>query len=137
MAEQENIKTAREGVEAFSAKDWNRYRAVLAPDSVYDEKGTQRRVQGADQIIEGSQGWVQAFPDAKGTVGTAIASGDTVVLEITWEGTQTGPLPGPSGTIPPSGKRTAVPAVQVLRLEGGKIKETRHYFDMMTLLQQL
>lgn len=137
MAEQENIKVAREEVDAFSAKDWNRYRAVMTPDTVYDEKGTQRRVQGVEQVIAVSQGWTQAFPDAKGTVGTAVASGDTVVLEITWEGTQTGPLQGPGGTIPPSGKRAIVPAVQVLQLEGGKIKEMRHYFDLMGMLQQL
>jgi limonene-1,2-epoxide hydrolase len=30
-----------------------------------------------------------------------------------------------------------IPAVQVVTVEGGKIKEKRHYFDMMGMLQQL
>ena len=75
--------------------------------------------------------------DAKGTVTNALASGNTAVLEITWEGTQTGPLVGPGGTIPPSGKRQVTPAAFLMTFEGDRIKEGRQYFDSMTLLQQL
>jgi steroid delta-isomerase-like uncharacterized protein len=137
MAEQDNIRIAQENVAAFNAKDWTRFKATLSPQSVYDEKGTQRRVQGADQVAKVSQDWAQTFPDAKGTVSSAIASGDTVVLELTWEGTQTGPLQGPAGEFPASGKRVKLPAVQVVTLQGGKITDTRHYFDSTTLMQQL
>ena len=137
MTDQGNIQTAQENVAAFSAKDWTRFKATLSPQSVYDEKGTQRRVQGADEVVKLSQGWAQAFPDAKGTVTSAIASGDTVVLELTWEGTQTGPLQGPAGEFPASGKRVKLPAVQVFTLQGGKITETHQYFDSTTLMQQV
>ena len=67
----------------------------------------------------------------------AVASGNTVTQEITWEGTQTGPLVGPGGTIPPSGKRQVTRAAWIAIIEEGKIKESRQYFDMMALLQQL
>jgi flagellar protein FlbD len=36
--------------------------------------------------------WKEAFPDAKGTVTNAAVADDTVTLEVTWEGTQDGPL---------------------------------------------
>lgn len=49
----------------------------------------------------------------------------------------TGPLVGPAGTIPASNKRTKVSAVQVVTVEGDKVKLTRHYFDLMSLLQQI
>lgn len=137
MTDQENIQTARENVAAFSAKDWTRFKATLSPQSVYDEKGTQRRVQGADQVVHLSQGWAQAFPDAQGTITSAVASGDSVVVELIWEGTQTGPLQGPAGEYAASGKRVKLPAVQVFTLQGGKITETHHYFDSTTLMQQL
>ena len=137
MAEQDLIRVARESVDPFSAGDWQRFKATIAPDAVYQELATQRRVQGADQIVQTVQGWRQALPDSRGTVTRALASGDTVVLEITWEGTQTGPLETPGGSIPPSGKRVTVQAVQVLTVQGDKIKENRHYFDMLGLLQQL
>ena len=131
------IRIARENIDAFNAADWQRFRAPLAPDSVYNELGTQRRIQGPDQIVETLKGWKQAMPDAKGTVTNAFASGNTVALEITWEGTHTGPLVGPGGTIPASGKRQVTPAAWLLTFEGDKIKESHHYFDMMTLRQQI
>ncbi len=133
----DKIQIARENVEAFNAGDWQRFKAPLSGDSVYEEPATQRRVQGPDAIAETSQGWKQAFPDARGTVTRALERDDTVVLEITWEGTQTGALAGPQGTIPASGKRVRVQAVQVLTLRGDKIAENKHYFDMMTLLTQI
>ena len=139
MAEQDLNKIARENIDAFNAGDWERFKAPLAPDCVYNEMGTQRRIQGPAQIVQAMQGWKQAMPgtDAKGTVTNALASGNTAVLEITWEGTQTGPLVGPGGTIPPSGKRHVTPAAFLMTFEGDRIKEGRQYFDSMTLLQQL
>jgi predicted ester cyclase len=83
------------------------------------------------------QAWKQAMPDVKGTVSRAVASGNTVVLEVTWAGTQTGSLQGPSGTVPPTGKRQTTRAGWILNFDGGKIKDSRHYFDMLALLQQL
>ena len=137
MAEQDAIRVARENIEAFNAGDWQRVKATLAPDSVYDEVGTQRRLQGAEEIIEALKGWKQAMPDVRGTVTNAVASGNTVTQEITWEGTQTGPLAGPGGTIPASGKRQVTRAAWIATIQGDKISESRQYFDMMSLLQQL
>ncbi|MBI3977699.1 MAG: ester cyclase [Chloroflexi bacterium] len=137
MAEQDVIKLAREEVEAFNTGDWQRMKASLAPDAVYHELATQRRIQGPDQIVQVNQAWRQAFPDAKGTISRALVSGNTVTLEITWEGTQTGPMATPTGTLPPSGKRATVPAVEVVTIQDGKVKEIKHYFDLMGLLQQI
>jgi len=67
----------------------------------------------------------------------ALASGETAVLEILWEGTQTGALATPGGELPASGRRVRIPAVQVIRVSGGKLQEGRHYFDMLGMLQQL
>lgn len=137
MAEQDLIKLARENVEAYNAGDWQRLKAPLASDVVYDEVGTQRRLQGADQLVEAYQGWKQALPDGKGVIKNAFASGNSVAIEVTWTGTQTGPLVGPGGTIPPSGKSMSLPGAQLITFQGDKIKELHQYFDLMTLLQQL
>lgn len=128
---------ARENVEAFNAADWDRFRATLTADSVYDEMATQRHLEGQDAIIDANRGWKEAFPDAHGTVERAVASNGTVTLEITWEGTQTGPLHMPGGDIPPSSRHVVVKAVEVFEMEGEKIRESHHYFDMMGLLQQV
>ncbi len=130
-------KIAREAVDAFNASDWERTKALVTPDYLYNEVGTQRRIQGPEEVVAALQGWKQAMPDAKGTVTSALASGNTVALEITWEGTHTGPLEGPTGTVPASGNRQVTPAAQILIFEGDKIKENHHYFDMMSLLKQI
>ena len=66
----------------------------------------------------------------------AIESGQQVVLEVTWEGTHTGELATPQGTIPPSGKRQKTPGALVFEYHNGELKESHHYFDMLTFLQQ-
>ncbi len=95
MSTQDLTKVAQELVDAFNAGDWQRFRAVVAPDVRYDETGTQRSVHGADQYVALCQGWRQALPDVRGTIRTTVNSGNTVVQELTWEGTQTGPLETP------------------------------------------
>ena len=128
---------AREAVEAFNASDWERSREIVTPDYVYNELGTQRRIEGPDAVIEAMKGWKRAMSDAAGTVTNASASGNTVTLEVTWEATHDGPLEGPMGTIPASGNRQVTPSAWIFTFEGEKIKESRHYFDMMTLLTQI
>ena len=131
------VKIAREQVDAFNNGDWERMRAGLAADVRYDELGTQRKVEGPEKIVELFKGWKTAFPDAAATVTGAVASGNKAALEVTWKGTHTGPLGTAGGTIPASGKRQETPAAIFFTFEGGKIKESRQYFDSMTLLRQI
>ena len=77
------------------------------------------------------------MPDVKGTITNSFQSGNTVTLEISWAGTHTGPLEMPSGTIPGSGKSQTTPSAWVMDFEDEKVKQSRHYFDMMTLLAQI
>lgn len=131
------VKIAREQVDSFNSGDWERVRAGLASDSRYEELGTERRIDGPEKIVDLFKGWKQAFPDAAGAVTSALASGDKAVLEVTWKGTHTGPLTMAEGTIPASGKHQQTPAAIVFTFEGDKIKESRHYFDSLTLLKQI
>jgi len=49
-----------------------------------------------------------------------------------------GPMTTPDGQeLPPSNKRMTVKSVEVIEIEDGKIKVLRHYFDLMTILQQI
>ena len=77
------------------------------------------------------------MPDVKGTVTNAVAAGYTALLEVTWRGTHTGPLPGPTGTLPATGKQQTTRSGWLLNIEGGRIKESRHYFDMLSFMQQI
>ena len=136
MTDQDLIRLASENVEAYNVGDWQRLKAPLAPDVVYHEVGS-RRLQGADQLVQAYQGWKQAAPDGRGTITNAFAGGNSVALEVTWTGTHTGPLVGPGGTIPPSGKSWSVLGAQLITFQGDKIKGLRQYFNLLTLLQQI
>jgi steroid delta-isomerase-like uncharacterized protein len=131
------IEIAKASITAYNDKDWSKAKDMLAADAVYDEKGTNRRIQGAGAIVEAWQGWGKAIPDSKATFVREFASGDTAVFEIVWKGAHTGPLQTPTGTIPASNKPIEVPACQVVQVEGGKVKSVSHYFDMLTLLTQI
>ena len=137
MGEQEAIQVARRGVEAFNAADWGALSADLTTDSVYEEPATGRRLGGIEEILAADKGWKAAFPDAKGTITNELACGNTAVLEITWQGTQSGDLVAPMGTIPATGRSVTIKAVQVVEVENGKAMSNRHYFDMASMLAQL
>ncbi len=137
MAKQSLIDTAKAATIAYNKKNWNAVRAAVAPRIVHDEVGTHRKTQGADKLIELWQGWARAFPDSKGTFRSALVSGNTVVLELTWRGTHTGPLQTPGGEMAPTGNKFELRACQVIEVAAGKARSMRHYFDMATLMQQL
>jgi steroid delta-isomerase-like uncharacterized protein len=137
MADQDLITVATEFIDAFNTGDWQRFRGMLANDVVYQETGTQRRIQGADAYVQLCQGWKQAFPDVIGTIQNACTGGSIVAQEITWEGTHTGPLEGPGGTIPATGTRVTVPASFWVIFDGNVVKEAHHYLDVLSLMQQL
>ena len=126
---------AKSVVEAFNTSDWDATRRLVG-DSTYNELGTQRSLRG-DALIEALEGWKTAMPDVKGTVTGALEGSDQVVLEVMWEGTQTGEMATEQGTIPPSGKRQRTPAAWIFDYENGSLKESRQYFDLLTFLKQI
>jgi steroid delta-isomerase-like uncharacterized protein len=135
---QSALDVARESIECFNAGDFDRLRALLADDSYEDELSTQRRLEGADAQVEAARGWKEAFPDGRGTIEGAYTDGNTVMLELTWEGTQSGPIKTPDGQeLPASNRRATVRACEVMEIEDGQVQATRHYFDLMTILQQI
>jgi steroid delta-isomerase-like uncharacterized protein len=133
----ELVKLAREQIDAFNKGDWELLRGILLSDARYEEFGTERTVEGPEEIIELLKGWKQAFPDAAGTVTSTVASGDKVAIELTWKGTHTGPLMTAEGTVPASGKSTQTPGALFYTFDEAKIKSMRQYFNSLTLLKQI
>ena len=134
---QDLTQVAREIATNYSTANWTALKNMMAPDAIYNELGTQRQFQGADAIVKSLQEWKKALTDSKGTVTNVFASGNLVAMEITWTGTHDGPFTGPAGTLPPSGKRQTTHAAMFVKFQGDKIKEIKHYFDMVTFLTQI
>ncbi len=74
-----------------------------------------------------------AFPDFKATLEQLIADDDTVVLHMTWTGTQDGEFMG----VPPTGKRISIGVIDIIRIAGGKYVEHWGLMDSAKMMQQL
>lgn len=137
LSQDQLIEAAKGPLVGYSKKDWNAVKASITSDFVYDEVATGRKVKGVDQVMTIWKGWATAFPDSKATFHDAFVSGTTVVLELSWKGTHTGPLQTPNGPIAATGKRIDMRACNVIELAGEKAKLQRQYFDMATMLKQI
>ena len=104
----------------------------MAPDGVFEELGTGRRLT-PQEAVENNRAWKAAFPDGRGGIETKLIDGDRGAAEIVWTGTNTGSFMGQ----PPTGKAVTVRAVGVLETAGGKITRARHYLDVAGLMAQL
>ncbi|MGH8992968.1 MAG: ester cyclase [Acidimicrobiia bacterium] len=124
-------------IEAFNDADWDRMRSVCSPDIVYQETGTGRDIQGVEDYLDLARTWRQGFPDVTGKINTALADGGTVALDITWTGTNTGPLITPAGEIPATGKPMQVVSTVWFQVAGDRVEEVRNHLDLAGMLGQL
>jgi steroid delta-isomerase-like uncharacterized protein len=138
LSPQALVTAAKALIEAYNDKNWDRARAAITPDFLYDEVATGRTITGRDATVEAWQGWAEAFPESKGSFhGAHVADDGTVTLELTWTGTHRGPLQTPKGAIAPTGKSIEIRACAVIQVAGEQARSQRHYFDMATMFRQL
>jgi predicted ester cyclase len=137
MSTEENKELVRRYFKAAAAKDSAKFEVILAGDYVGYFPGYPEPVRGIPAFIQVISAYWTAFPDVHSTVEELIAEGQKVVARCTVSGTQTGPLGGPSGTIPPTGKQVTLTADHIYRIEDDEIAEERCEFDELSLLEQL
>tara|TARA_B100001179_G_scaffold198472_1_gene157995 strand:+ start:315 stop:740 length:426 start_codon:yes stop_codon:yes gene_type:complete len=131
------IEAAKQNIIAYNEKDWDKVAASVTPGYVYDEVPTHRKVEGLAAVLDVWKGWATAFPDSKATIDRAYASGNTVIFEVTWNATHTGPMATPNGEIPATGKSASFRSVLVVEMEGDRASESRQYYDLTTFMSQL
>jgi steroid delta-isomerase-like uncharacterized protein len=124
-------------INLYNDRKWDSIKNVVSENFQYLEYGTQRDMQGIDEVVSAFRAWASAFPDSRGEIRDTYVSGNTVVIEVVWKGTHTGPLETPRGTIAPTQKRIDLPACQITEVVHGKAEVTRHYFNMMTMMKQI
>ena len=130
------LRVARADVEAFNAHDESRIRQLNAANAIFEGPGDVR-VEGREASTQYAMAWLNAFPDARLKVHNEMEAGDWVVQEFTFEGTHTSTLATPAGDIPATNRHLIGRGVQILRIEGGTVAETRLYYDQVQLMTQL
>ena len=86
-----------------------------------------------EQQIARLEGMRMAFPDIHLDLVRLIAEGEFVTLQVILRGTHRGTFMG----IEASGREIAVPAIDIVRLENGKMVEHWGGMDSGVLMQQL
>jgi steroid delta-isomerase-like uncharacterized protein len=107
-------------LDELTTPDYARYMSGQPP---LDREAQKRRIAS----------FRQAMPDVRLTLEDLVAEGDKVVFRITLHGTQEGTLMG----VLPTGKTVTIAAIDIARLDGGKIVEHWGQMDIYGLLQQL
>jgi steroid delta-isomerase-like uncharacterized protein len=137
MSEQENIKVVQASYEAFNAHDLDKFSQFRAADSLAEQPGAPAPFN-VEQNRMFLQAYLKAIPDVHLDVTLMIAQGNYVVAHTSYTGTNTGPLPTPTGgSIPPTGKKFVLKACDTYELRGGKIFRSWSFADMASLLGQL
>jgi predicted ester cyclase len=91
------------------------------------------RPQGLAGLEYASRNFRAAVSDLRCTIEDLLVVGDKVTARLTFTGTHTGPFMGK----PATGHQVKFLAIDVLRIENGKIVEDWHLEDNLALMQQL
>jgi predicted ester cyclase len=109
------------------AKQLDRLGEVIDGDCHFKMPGMEVRGVAPLQQLLGA--YLAGFPDLRHVEQHAVASGDTVAIELQVSGTHTGPMPTPQGIVPPTGKRVVWESCDYVRVRDGKIVSWHVYHD--------
>ncbi len=126
---------ARQFLELTDRRDWPAREAMLTPDNEFVLPFAVLR--GPQAATAFSEPFLSAFADGRHHVELVVASGDVAVVEGTWIGTHTGPLPTPDGAVPATGKVISLPFAMLVRVQGDLLASEHVYLDQLAFLAQL
>jgi steroid delta-isomerase-like uncharacterized protein len=134
---QDNAMLARSFYEAYNNRDFDRVTSCIAEGAEWTNVATGQSFRGPDGYRQYLQSWATAFPDSTCEVTNLFSGGDWVLVEFTGRGTHSGPMHGPMGEIPPTGRHVESKFCDVYQFRDGKVVSGRTYFDAASLLGQL
>lgn len=137
MSAQTNMALANEIYRCFSRNDFAGVLAKTNEDVEVVFTSAGQTFHGPDEFIQFMQGFKTAFPDIELEVVNQTATDDQVVSEFIARGKHTGPLMGPAGAIPPTGRYAEWPVCEVWQVRDGKLSKITNYQDSATMLRQL
>ncbi|MCL5264976.1 MAG: ester cyclase [Chloroflexi bacterium] len=137
MLPQDNTTIVRTIFDSFNSRDFDRAVALVAPGAVFVDVAQGVAFHGPVGYRQRFQNSVSAYPDVAVEIANLFAGGDWVAVEYVSRGTNTGPLIGPSGQLPPTARRVEVRFCDVYQIKNGKVVLGRSYYDLVTMMRQL
>ncbi len=138
METRDNAAIIRELFDAFDAHDLDRAVATATEDlELVDFAAGGQTFRGPEGLRQWLQTFLTALPDARTELTNVVAADEWVFSEHIGRGTHSGPLVGPSGEIPPTGRPVELHIGEVYRIKDGKIALIHAYYDGATMMRQL
>ena len=134
--EQREIKTkplAQTIIDTWNTKMNEKIIPLYSPDYAGEDFSGGKRRSGLD----GVKGWLNsvlhAFPNIHYTLVDYVEHGDRLVLHWVADGNHHGSFL----KIPASGKQVTINGISILKMENGKIKEGKLFWDLAGVLRQI
>jgi steroid delta-isomerase-like uncharacterized protein len=123
--------------DAFNTGDLDGAAALVSDDFELTDIAAGQTLSGRD----GCRRWLGMFrtalPDATAELVTVVAEGPRVATEHVGRGTHRGPLVGPGGTIPATGRTIELRLAELFHVHEGRITSLHAYYDSASLMRQL
>jgi ketosteroid isomerase-like protein len=126
----------REAYATAERMDLEGWKSGFTDDGIFTDQSVGVTYTGADLDYPVRQ-YGTAFADMHRELYDLWTIGNTVIVRLALQGTHTGPLATPFGTIPPTGKKMDAPCADIFELEDGKIKRFDCYPEGSVVLTQL
>ena len=111
--------------------------AAFTDDGTFTDESIPYTYRGPIELGKTVEVYAKAFPDMHRELHRFYVTGNTVIVQLSLQGTHTGPLELPSGTVPPTGKRIDAPCCDVFELVDGKIQRFDCYAEGSVIAAQL
>ena len=133
MAKDQNIALhKRWGEEVASKGNVDVLDEILAADFV-DHDPAPDQGPGIEGLKDFFRSFRTAFPDLEASVDEMVATDDHVTMRYTVRGTHRGEFMG----VAPTGRKIEAPAMQLARIENGKVTERWGVTDQSKILEQI
>jgi ketosteroid isomerase-like protein len=126
----------REAYAIAERMDLEGWKSCFADGGVFTDNSIAVNYEGDDLDYPVRQ-YGTAFADMHLELYRFCTVGDTLVVRLALQGTHTGPLEMPFGTLPPTGMKMDAPCADIFELEDGKIKRFDCYPEGSVILTQL
>lgn len=135
-AEKANLELMAKGMAAYNAKDAKALEDMYADDAILSQQFAPQDAVGKKAIMKVHKETWKAFSDFKIENTKALAAGDYLVSFTTYSGTNDGPYPSMK-IWRKTGKPVHGQALEILKLENGKVKQHWMFANGMAFAMQL
>jgi len=133
----ENEKIIRAAYQVAEDQDVAGWIAAFTEDGTFTDESIPHTYRGPDELGQTVEVYAKAFPDMHRELEKFYVVDNMVIVQLRLQGTHTGPLELPAGTVPPTGRRMDAPCCDVFELVDGKIKRFDCYAEGSVIAKQL